>query len=471
MGSIRFSKESIGVKVAYGRPENVQLPQGSLQYSREVPSLRKEGWDQVPESIARIYRAMQLAVPPEGAVLASAGQTGLKERQDAIFGSGQRGPTRYEWCPTSLIVGGARAWVRHCRWQEGGGNGWHGRPIYHDWAVAGVFLRDDDLRPWADNLFEHPLGRALESHGDYTPWLYFPAGTNPRAWPDVDILKEKFSFREDHYDVERITPPGVYRVHRVAWRLWEGLVFVHLPEYWQVTAGADWGGEVHYPFRLARNGREERRFAPPYSSLEADEAFWRSGRSPEGRLVEEYTTSLPDLPEYDPPAEAGGSYASFWESPEAWADFARRHNVRADRAFLSQIGPRDPGGVLVPLTRALAERAWSEGATMLPPGAHEFPRNFRDLPPFEEGYRADYPNRLRKVPGGPFGGLTVRIEEEDDQASCLIKDRPFWIEVPPGLALPFGHTVREVGDPTIPGLSETVVYRDGIVRLPEPLVP
>lgn len=302
MGSVAFA-ETLSVDVVYGKPFHVQFPKHPVQQFARFAD-RKGRYAQMPGALRRMHRAMQIAVPPERLVVAAAGQTGLKAMVQTLFGSGQRGSTDYEWHPTDLVIEGARAWVRRQRWQEGGGDGWFGSPIYHDWAVAGIYVRDVELVAWADELFQRPLAQLIEADeiGGSVGYLYAPAGTNPRSWRGVEVESESFSFHdaEDNAVKDGKTQPGVHRAFRVKWNLWSGEVSVYLPEYWQIKTESEREHPVCYSFRVARNGREERRFAPLYTSLDADREFIASGNTEEGHQVVDYTTELPDLPEYIP---------------------------------------------------------------------------------------------------------------------------------------------------------------------------
>lgn len=470
MGSVAF-KEGLIVDIVYGQPEYVQFPAIVEQFARYAD--RNDRYAQMPDDLRRMHRAMQIAVPPEEFVVSATGQTGLKATIKMLFGSGQRGQaTDTEWHPTSLVEDGARAWVRRQRWQEGGGDGWFGSPIYHDWAVAGAFIRDAELRQWTDELFEHPLGKLIEAEADTSNygWVYAPAGTDPRSWPGVEIESESFSFR----DAEDGKTQGVHRAFRVKWGLWSGGVSVYLPEYWQVKTESEWEHPMFYPFRIARNGREEKRFAPTYTSLEADREFLEFGRTEEGREAVEYTTELPDLPEFVPPTEASGDYATCWPSLDAWQDFVRRHNIRAKKPFLGLHSPHDEAGaVFIPLTREFAELAWVEGATPVPEVIGEVPptdqwefrgstvgNSYWDRSHFQVGPVQGY------CFGQPKDGEND-IHLSEGGGNCQTYHRG-WVRVPADrkVKASFGLTVRDVGDP-LRGYHETVVYTDGRVQLAE----
>lgn len=475
MGSVAFIKEGL-VGIVHGLPESVKFPASVVQFA---PSADRKGrYAQMPDDLRRMHRAMQIAVPPEEFVVSVAGQTGLKETIQKIFGSGQRDPTETEWHPTSLVENGARAWVRHQRWQEGGGENWIGSPIYNDWAVAGAFIRDAELRQWADELFEHPLGKLIEAdtgNGCVYSGCVYTADTDPRSWPGVKIESESFSFFDTgDYSVKNgKAQPGVHRTYRVQWGLWLGEVSVYLPEYWQIKTETEWEQPVCYPFRIARNGREEKRFAPPYTSLETDRQFVVSGDIG-GRQVVEYSTELPNLAEFIPPTEAGGDYATCWPSLDDWQDFARRHNIRAEKPFLGLHSPNDsePGAAFVPLTKEFADLAWTQGATPVPVVIGEVP------PKNQWEFRGSTGNsfwdrsyfRVGLVQGFCFGQPKdgeSDIYMSEGGGNCEKYHRG-WVRVPADRKVKgaSGLTVRDVGD-KLRGFHETVVYTDGRVQLAE----
>lgn len=459
-------KEDLSVNIEFGRPLWARYPRREVvQYARE------EGWQReyvlMPDDdLKKMHRALEVAMPPKELVVSAAGQLGLKSQLQTIFGSGQRGSTDIEWHPTDIVIDGCRAWARHQRWQEGGGEGWFGSPIYHDWIVAGAWIRDVELLQWAGELFEHPLGKLIE---DNSSWRVV-ADADPRLWSGVEIEKESLCFYDEYY----AQPAGVYRNYTVKWGLCTVVVSVYLPDYWQIQVEAEWEHPVCYPFRVARNGREEKRFAPPYSTLEGDRSFLAAGES-KGWRVADYVTELPDLPEYLPPTEAGGDYATFWPSREAWEDFARRHNIRAKRLSLGLHAPDEgeAGAVCIPLSSKLAQLAWAQGeATSVPEIIGEIPPldqwEYQESPVGNSYWNRSYIQIGRVTAycfGAPRDGVSVFLSEGGGNSG---RDHRGWVRVPPDrkITLAFGLSVRDVGD-LCRDRTETVVYTDGRILFGE----
>jgi hypothetical protein len=435
MGSIAFfvDNQLPSVKIIDGRPQNVFFPEdGVVQYSR----CAGVNYSRIPDELRRVYRGMEINVPPSELILSSAEQQLKLLEDDRKFGYRKPGVVReVEWCPTSLLVNGVRAWVLHYRLREKKGSLNRGN-IIDDLAVKGAFFYDEPLRKWAEKLFKHPLGRLIEIGEGKTGRVYAPAGSNPKLWPDVHLKRENFSFTSaDDYSVKKGgAKAGVYREFSVKWGLWEGEVLVYLPDYWQVTIRWEYEYPVRYPFLFCTNGYEERKVSPHYFSLEEDLKFisrWSHGHKVEYVTVNE----LPNLPEFVPPLEASGEYATFWPSLVNWQTFARRHNIRASLHFLSNLKEDESGGLFIPLKRDFAELAWEEGATMLPPVIEEITLN-----------------KMRHL------GSSIYIAQSNR-----------WIAARPGIKVAFGHTVRSLDDKTIPHSTETVVYRNGLVKLPNKL--
>jgi len=450
MGTVKFDSTPIAVTIVTGQP-HFACGQIGTEFSRENT---QRNYQPVPTDLQRIYRAMQLATPPEGVVVAGAGQLGLKARIAEIFGSGQRGSTNTEWCPTDLSVEGVRAWTRHQRWQEGGGDGWIGSPIYHDWVVAGAFLHEEGLRQWANQLFQHPLGAALEEDGGYAYAVYFPyyADSAPDQWEGVEVLEMGWEFvKEDDFSVQNgKAVAGVYRTYKVRWELWSGTVAIHQPHLWWINREWESHYPVNYNFLAARNGQEERRFVFPGGDYPEKGEFG----------------SLPEQPAWASPTEASGEWATFWASEDAWEEFALTWNIWAEKVRLGIHAPisGEPGGMLVPLTREWAENAWASGATPLPEVIGEVPPTDQWDRRVEDGFhRSAILVGVAKATGygAPGEVNTIHLVEGGGNCQRYIAG---WVRVPSDrqAAYPYGLTVRDPGD-QIRGDREIAITTDGWV--------
>lgn len=445
MGSVNFINEGgvLAVSIEYGHPSQFF---GAQEFKK------------IPDELVKLNRLMMVAVPPEAYIAAQAGQVELKNNLAVAFGSGQRGGTEMFWSPTDKIVDGCRAWVRHQQWQEGGGDGWFGDPIYHDWIVGGAWIQEEGLKAFAEKFFGHPLGAAIYKmmempfgfptfHG-----VFFPEGTEPQRWQNVTVERKGFQFEApDSYTVKEYGhQPGVYQAFQIQYGIWEGEVHVFSSEHWQVQVDSEWECPVHYPFLLARNGREERKFALNISEEEFQDR----------REKVSYSTILPQE-KFVPPVESSGSWATFWPSNETWRVFARKHNIRAKHPFLGIHGPRyeEDGEAFFPLNREMAEIAWSEGATKTPPVIGE-------VPPFESWETFWGRFRVMVAPNQEchaYGRESLYMDNGNGNSGKGVYG---WLRVPPTMAVkvPYGTTVREVGD-NIRDNHELVVYTDGSVIL------
>ncbi len=274
MSSVAFKNGS--VCLISGSPEFVHFPINNIERWA-----RRKGrcYSPLPKELQRIHRAIEIAILPKALVVEMVGTR-------TLFDNRRRFSRETEWCPTSFMVNGVRAWVCRRYWQEIGGYYWNklfSDFISHDWVIGGALIKDTELREWADKLFKHPVGKLIEFESNTSPFncVYASVNSNPTAWPDIKINSKSshFSFYEaDHRDVIcGKTRPGVHCVYYVRWGLWQGKIAVYLPEYWQLKTRFESKGLERHSFWVARNGYQERRlFLEPSIISDTIKQFFNS---------------------------------------------------------------------------------------------------------------------------------------------------------------------------------------------------
>lgn len=169
-----------------GRPwEKPTFPEKTRIFSRGGSSVY--GYEELPEHLVQAFRAMEIVAPPEDVVVSMVEARGIS--LEGIEQRIARGAMDWlEWLPTSLLDGGARAWILRHSWSEPSG--------FQNWYRGGVFIRDAEFQKWASDLFKnHPLAKLIEN--DFGNWfnLVLPPGSDPRNWSGVEITKEDFGRR------------------------------------------------------------------------------------------------------------------------------------------------------------------------------------------------------------------------------------------------------------------------------------
>lgn len=463
MGSIRFIIDGSKLEAdsVYGYPYSLSMIQrGVDSHDQELGVIEEK---QVPDYLISVFRAMQVAIPPENIYTGAISNQAPSAMVDTMFGVGRRSSATFTFLPTELTAHGHRAWVKHKYWTEGGGECWIGSLIEHNAYVAGFWLDERAAQQWVEDLTKHPLGKVLLK--STTPYaVVFQDHVNPAEWEGVRI--NYFSYcllsEDDNYLLNTIgggCPKGVYRSFNVSFEQWNGTVYVHAPELWQLV-------------------RDKKRdvfpLSPSYLILRAcngAQEVFLTGTDQDKNGWTKYVYELPRRKSYNP-LDASGNWATFWPSYNAWEEFAFAQHIKARQ--VSTLHSDDWGDeddpFFIPLTQEYAKKAWAAGATKLPAESIKL-----KVSQFKAGYGEG--DRLINDEQNPLNGAVIydgfdfvsglvgRIVDWiwlKKESACVFLPMGFvgWIQCQKGLAISHATVVRKLGDKSRDP-TEITVFSDG----------
>lgn len=436
-----------------GYPSRVVFGEG-LETAREFPA--KGGT--LPWGVTLKERvAMQFFAAPETALHSGASLADKLEFHLAAFGSGRRYDIEYEWVPTSARFGRLRAWVFRKRWTEGGDGAWFGPVVRHDNALAAVWLDIDQIAPWAEELLKSPFAQELLAVGsEMWATIQVPTGTDVAAWAQDPNLSIGVALAQ-------IDEEGVYVDYKAKWGGepqgltsprcggWCGTLRQRRPGDWHVAT------EIGHSFK-----KWLLMTAEIYSNGKETHVYFAEDQTQEPKPF--VADALPAKPE---PMDVTGDRAAVFCDSAALRSFCLRYNVVAEKLWLGLHEPRDNqgGAHILALNAEWAARAYDEGAAPTPPTIGEIPPS--------ETWMAEGISYFFEIGGQKAhaydkaeGGYSVHLD--DGQGNCVGYIRG-WVRVPARLraSVPFGITVREVGDTTPLGYNEISIYEDGRIVFPE----
>lgn len=453
MGSIRFIIDNdtltLTTDCVRGYPWHLSKFEKDVDpYDKGLGVIEKK---QVPDELQLVFRAMQVAIPPEEIYTGAIGMQVPGAMTDAIFGVGRRSHADFTFLPTTLTAHGHRAWVMHKYWTEGGGEGWFGPPAEHNAYVAGAWINEEAAQKWAEEIAEHPLGKILLENPTAPFAVVIKERVNPAEWEGVEVKSSSHRLldADDNYLLDTLgggCPMGVYRSYNIAFGRWSGTVYVHAPELWQVERDDNRDGYPLTPSYLilrAHNGAEEVLLTGTDEDQDVD-----------GSCRTRYVAELPSRKPYSP-IDASGNWATFWTNRKAWQEFAFAHHIKARKASTlhSPDDWNEEAPFFIPLTREYAEKAWDTGATKLPVESVELKAS-----QFEAGYREG--DRLIKDEANPLKGAHVH-----GKSTCVFLPSGYpsfkgWIRCEKGLGISHAAVVRELGDESRER-TEITVFTDG----------